>query len=92
MRDTDFRNLNKRYLYLNSIKAVAKLGAIVVAIDADLLLSYGGGIWDGTFGKSKCDASNINHAVTVVGYSSTNYWIIKYELSFFFVCVLFMVN
>ena len=56
------------------------LGVVSVGIDADQLFDYGGGIWDGTFAGSKCDKSNLNHAVVVVGYGSSgsqNYWRIK---------------
>lgn len=61
---------------------MAKLGAIVVGIDAELLTEYGGGIWDGSFDGYVCDKFNLNHAVTLVGYGfsgSKNYWLIKYK-------------
>ena len=55
-----------------------KTGPLAVALNADYLSSYTGGIVD--YSSSKCPYSGINHAVTMVGYgaaSSKNYWIIK---------------
>ena len=55
-------------------------GPLAVALNADYLSSYTGGIVDYT--SSKCPYSGINHAVTMVGYgtdssSSMDYWIVK---------------
>ena len=55
-------------------------GPLSVALNADYLSSYTGGIVDYT--SSKCPYSGINHAVTLVGYgadssSNMNYWIVK---------------
>ena len=55
-------------------------GPLAVALNADFLSSYTGGIIDYT--SSKCPYSGINHAVTLVGYgtdgsSSLDYWIVK---------------
>jgi len=52
-------------------------GPLAVALNADYLSSYTGGIVDYT--SSKCPYSGINHAVTMVGYGtdSMDYWIVK---------------
>ena len=55
-------------------------GPLAVALNADYLSSYIGGIVDYT--ASQCPYSGINHAVTMVGYgtdgtSNMDYWIIK---------------
>ena len=53
-------------------------GPLAIALNADPLQTYTGGILDLT--STKCPSSGINHAVTLVGYgteSSTDYWIIK---------------
>ena len=55
-------------------------GPLAIALNADYLSSYTGGIVDYT--SSKCPKSGINHAVTLVGYgtdasSSMDYWIVK---------------
>ena len=55
-------------------------GPLAVALNADYLSAYTGGIVDYT--SSKCPYSGINHAVTMVGYgtdssSSMDYWIVK---------------
>ena len=55
-------------------------GPLAVALNADYLSSYTGGIVDYT--SSKCPYSGINHAVTLVGYgtdssSAMDYWIVK---------------
>ena len=55
-------------------------GPLAIALNADYLSAYTGGIVDYT--SSKCPSSGINHAVTLVGYgtdssSSMDYWIVK---------------
>ena len=55
-------------------------GPLAIALNADYLSSYTGGIVDYT--SSQCPSSGINHAVTLVGYgtdstSGMDYWIIK---------------
>lgn len=70
-----YQKLSKRFF-----QAVAKIGPVVVGVNADLLIFYGGGIWDGSFGRSVCNPARVNHAVTVVGYSSIgnqSFWLIK---------------
>ncbi|KAJ0032224.1 hypothetical protein NQD34_002305 [Periophthalmus magnuspinnatus] len=58
--------------------AVATIGPITVAIDADhaSFLFYSSGIYD----EPSCNPSNLSHAVVLVGYGSEegeDYWIIK---------------
>ena len=53
-------------------------GPLAVAMNADSLSSYTGGIFDKT--SSQCPSSGINHAVTMVGYgtaSGKDYWIVR---------------
>ena len=55
-------------------------GPLAVALNADILQTYTGGVID--VPSSQCPASGINHAVTMVGYGHDNtvnkdYWIIK---------------
>ena len=55
-------------------------GPLAIALNADYLSSYTGGIVD--YSSSQCPSSGINHAVTLVGYgtdesSGMDYWIIK---------------
>ena len=55
-------------------------GPLAVALNANPLQTYSGGILDKT--SSQCPTSGINHAVTMVGYghdssSGKDYWIIK---------------
>ena len=55
-------------------------GPLAVALNADILQTYTGGVID--VSSSKCPASGINHAVTMVGYGyddtvNKDYWIIK---------------
>lgn len=58
------------------LEAVATVGPVSVAMDADYLSSYSSGI----FYNSKCNPSGLNHGVLVVGYGSESgldYWIVK---------------
>ena len=48
-----------------------KYGVLSVGIDGDALQSYKSGI----FSSSKC--KNVNHAVNLVGYQGTSYWILR---------------
>ena len=55
-------------------------GPLAVALNADILQTYTGGVID--VPSSECPASGINHAVTMVGYGhddtvNKDYWIIK---------------
>ena len=53
-------------------------GPLAVALNANPLQTYTGGILDKT--SSQCPISGMNHAVTMVGYGSESgkdYWIIK---------------
>ena len=55
-------------------------GPLAVALNANPLQTYSGGILDKT--SSQCPTSGINHAVTMVGYghddaSDKDYWIVK---------------
>ena len=55
-------------------------GPLAVALNADILQTYTGGVID--VSSSECPASGINHAVTMVGYGhddtvNKDYWIIK---------------
>ena len=53
-------------------------GPLAVAMNADPLSSYTGGIFDKS--SSQCPSSGINHAVTMVGYgtaSGKDYWIVR---------------
>jgi len=51
---------------------IAGYGPIAVAVDATEMLSYSGGIYS----NLRCNPHNLNHAVTVVGYTPDS-WIIK---------------
>jgi len=56
--------------------AVAKIGPISVAIDADYILDYKSGV----FYSKNCTVTNLDHGVTVVGYGSENgqdYYLVK---------------
>ncbi|KAL1509143.1 hypothetical protein ABEB36_003928 [Hypothenemus hampei] len=58
------------------LEAVGTLGPVSVSMDASYISSYSSGI----FSSTKCDITNLNHGVLVVGYGSENgvdYWIIK---------------
>ena len=60
----------KEFLYEN--------GPLAIALNANPLQTYSGGILDKT--SSQCPVSGINHAVTLVGYgaeSGVDYWIVK---------------
>ena len=53
-------------------------GPLAIALNANPLQTYTGGILDKT--SSQCPVSGINHAVTLVGYgaeSGVDYWIVK---------------
>ena len=53
-------------------------GPLAIALNANPLQTYSGGILDKT--SSQCPVSGINHAVTLVGYgaeSDVDYWIVK---------------
>ena len=53
-------------------------GPLAIALNADPLQTYTGGILDKS--SSQCPTSGINHAVTMVGYGNENgkdYWIVK---------------
>ena len=53
-------------------------GPLAIALNANPLQTYSGGILDKT--SSQCPVSGINHAVTLVGYgaeSGVDYWIVK---------------
>ena len=53
-------------------------GPLAIALNANPLQTYSGGILDKT--SSQCPVSGINHAVTLVGYgaeSGKDYWIVK---------------
>jgi cathepsin F len=59
-------------------KMLYTTGPLAVALNADLLQYYNGGILD--YDDNDCDPEGINHAVTMVGYGSKdgkNYWIVK---------------
>merc|ERR1712013_414546 len=51
---------------------LAMYGPVAVAVDATEMMSYSGGIYN----NIRCNPHNLNHAVTVVGYT-TDSWIIK---------------
>jgi len=51
---------------------VAKYGPVAVAVDATEMMTYRGGVYN----NARCNPQNLNHAVTVVGYTP-DYWIIK---------------
>ena len=44
---------------------IARYGPIAVAVDAAEIISYSGGIYN----NLHCNPQNLNHAVTVVGYT-----------------------
>ena len=57
-----------------------EIGPLAVALNANPLQTYTGGILDKT--SSQCPVSGINHAVTMVGYghdeeTDKDYWIVK---------------
>lgn len=55
---------------------LTETGPLAVALNADPLMYYSGGIVD----AYSCDSTQINHAVTIVGYGSEDgqdYWIVK---------------
>ena len=57
-----------------------KTGPLAIALNANLLHSYTGGVIDAD--KSKCSPSGMNHAVTLVGYghdeeTDLDYWLVK---------------
>ena len=57
---------------------IIHMGPLAVALNANPLQTYTGGILDKT--SSQCPISGMNHAVTMVGYGSESgkdYWIIK---------------
>jgi len=51
---------------------LAMYGPVAVAVDATEMMSYSGGIYN----NIRCNPHNLNHAVTVVGYTPDS-WIIK---------------
>lgn len=61
----------------DSLKQAAALGPVAVAIDANPLSLYTGGVFDGKCGNT---AADLNHAVLVVGYGTDageDYWLVK---------------
>ncbi|XP_050302733.1 cathepsin L-like proteinase [Anthonomus grandis grandis] len=59
----------------NLLDAVGSVGPVSVCINCDLIMNYGGGV----FQDSSC-SQTINHAVLAVGYGSENglnYWLMK---------------
>lgn len=61
------------------LQMLYKEGPLAVAINAKYLQFYRGGVLD--MSKNKCNPSQLNHAVTLVGYGTTTsgipYWIAK---------------
>ncbi|KAF7279595.1 hypothetical protein GWI33_006990 [Rhynchophorus ferrugineus] len=53
--------------------AVGTVGPVSVAINANYLQFYSSGI----FHNDNCSPYSLNHGVLVVGYSSSDYWIVK---------------
>eukprot|EP00092_Neocalanus_flemingeri_P015597 GFUD01016885.1.p1 GENE.GFUD01016885.1~~GFUD01016885.1.p1 ORF type:complete len:389 (+),score=81.69 GFUD01016885.1:142-1308(+) len=53
-------------------KCVAGYGPVAVAVDATDFAHYTGGVYS----NKQCNPHNLNHAVTVIGFT-TDYWIIK---------------
>uniref|UniRef100_A0A668VIU0 Peptidase C1A papain C-terminal domain-containing protein n=1 Tax=Oreochromis aureus TaxID=47969 RepID=A0A668VIU0_OREAU len=73
-----FISLNRTLNEQAMADALATIGPITVAIDADhaSFLFYSSGIYD----EPNCNPNNLNHAVLLVGYGSQegqDYWIIK---------------
>lgn len=57
---------------------LASTGPLAIALNADPLQFYDGGIIDAD--ASECDPQGLNHGVTLVGYGSengTDYWVVK---------------
>jgi len=53
-------------------------GPLAIALNADPLMFYGGGIIDAS--KEDCNPDGLNHGVTLVGYGSEkgqDYWIVR---------------
>jgi len=63
----------------NEIKSfLYSTGPLAIALNADPLQFYNGGIID--MSADECDPQGLNHGVTLVGYGSENgsdYWIVK---------------
>ena len=57
---------------LSLAHCIAGYGPIAVAVDATEMAQYQGGI----FNNVRCNPQNLNHAVTVVGYTNDS-WLIK---------------
>ncbi|XP_018575904.1 cathepsin L-like proteinase [Anoplophora glabripennis] len=58
------------------LDAVANIGPIAIAVNADPMVYYAGGIFD----ESVCDKTNLDHGVVAVGYGSENgvdYWLVR---------------
>jgi len=57
---------------------LSSIGPLSIALNAEPLQFYGGGILD--LNESQCDPQGLNHAVAVVGYGNEDgkdYWIIR---------------
>jgi len=85
--DTKFADSMRNYTCLsnpdpadedNMVNVLIQKGPLSVALNADLLMSYSGGIIQGD--SNSCSGTFLNHAVLIVGYGEDNgqkYWIVK---------------